>query len=316
MLEILQPGIQTTVQDLGRHGQRHLGIAQCGAVDQPALILANRLLDNPAGCAALEIAIGPVAIRFHRDGWLALAGAEFDARLEGAPLWPGWRHPFSAGQNLRLDGPLSGMRTYLAIDGGIDVPVVLGARATDLRGGFGGFGGRALQAGDRLPLGSAHPLSGPRGTWRRPWTPELRAVPGPEVEEFDEASRRAFWREEWLVSSQSDRMAYRLQGGVLARSADYGLMSHGVLPGVVQVPPNGQPIVLLADAQTTGGYPRIACVLEADLWKLAQARPGARLRFVETDPDGACQVQRLRRSERYRFELGLAYGHRSKRRPG
>ncbi|WP_137937132.1 biotin-dependent carboxyltransferase family protein [Chitinivorax sp. B] len=307
MLEIIRPGVQTTVQDLGRHGFRHLGIAQAGALDQPALMLANRLVNNPADAAGLEVVMGPVAIRFHRDGWLALTGADFDARLDDTPLWPGWRVPYLTGQTLHLAGPRLGMRAYLAVDGGIDVPLVLGARATDLRSNFGGFAGRALQAGDLLPQGQAIVHLNRCGAWTRPWSPVIRLLPGPEYHEFDDAVHHAFWQKEWKVSSQSDRMGYRLQGPPLHRSKPHELLSHGVLPGVVQVPPNGQPIVLLADAQTTGGYPRIASVIEADLWKLAQARPGTRLHFVKTTLDDARQAMQQWQFERNRFEWS-AYG--------
>ena len=151
MLEILRPGIQTTVQDLGRNGLRHLGIAQNGALDAPALVLGNRLLGNAANLAALEITLGPVAIRFGRDGWFALTGADFATTLDGEPAWCGWRQRCRAGQVLCLAGCQHGMRAYLCVDGGIDVPQVLGARATDLQAGYGGHHGRALQAGDSLP---------------------------------------------------------------------------------------------------------------------------------------------------------------------
>lgn len=308
MLEIIRAGIQTTIQDMGRHGQRHLGIAQAGALDQPALILANRLLNNPAEAAGIEIAMGPVDIRFCRDGWFALTGADFDATLDGHAAWLGWRLPCRAGQRLLLSGPRIGMRAYLAVDGGIDVPMVLGARATDLRGRFGGLAGRALQAGDRLPQGPAIPHLNRCGALTSPWSPIIRALPGPEYAEFTADARHLLWQADWLVSAQSDRMGYRLTGPSLQRAEPRELLSHGVLPGVVQVPPNGQPIVLLADAQTTGGYPRIATVIEADLWKFAQARPGQRLRFVESDLSEARAALQQQQFERNRFEWS-AYGH-------
>ncbi|SCK11899.1 biotin-dependent carboxyltransferase family protein [Vogesella sp. LIG4] len=303
MLEILRPGVQTTVQDLGRHGLRHLGIAQNGALDTSALLLGNRLLGNAANLAALEIALGPVAIRFGRDGWFALTGADFAATLDDEPAWCGWRLPCRAGQILRLAGGHHGMRAYLCVDGGIDVPLVLGARATDLKAAYGGHHGRALQAGDRLPQGAARSLPRRLGVYQRPWQPLLRAIPGPEYHEFDAASRHAFWQHPWTVSPHSNRMGYRLQGTALQRNHGGELLSHAVLPGVVQVPPNGQPIVLLADAQTTGGYPRIASVIDADLWLLAQARPGSRLHFVECDLATARAAREHWLRDWRRFEL-------------
>lgn len=303
MLEILKAGLFNTVQDLGREGLRHLGITQAGAMDAPSLVLANRLLDNPAGAAALEIVCGPVEIRFERDGWLALTGALFEAKLDGRELWSGWREPFRAGQRLRLNGPSQGMRLYLAIDGGIQVPEVLGARATDLQAGFGGVEGRALQAGDRLPLGPANAALTHRcGVLQLEWNPPVRVLPGPEFEQFDAAARKTFLESGWQVSSQSNRMGCRLQGPHIKRRVSEDLLSHLVLPGVIQVPPSGQPIVLLADAQTTGGYPRIASVIEADLWKFAQARPGQSLHFELTDADGAAAARRAWQLHLTRFE--------------
>ncbi|RXZ45334.1 biotin-dependent carboxyltransferase family protein [Crenobacter cavernae] len=310
MLEILRPGVQTTVQDLGRQGLRHLGIAVSGALDRPALRLANRLVGNPEGAAGLEIVIGPVVIRFHRAGFLALTGADFDGTLDDAPVRSGWRQGVSAGQVLTLHGCRQGMRAYLAVDGGIDVPLVLGSRATDIKAGFGGHQGRALRAGDHLNQGEPVPLKGRIGCRLPVWSPALRSIPGPEYDEFSPESRDIFWNSEWAVSPQSNRMGYRLQGEPLIREAGDDLLSHGVLPGVVQVPPNGQPIVLLADAQTTGGYPRIAVVIEADLWKLAQARPGARLRFACCTEADAVQALQQSRDELDLFERE-AYGHRS-----
>ncbi|MBI3145031.1 MAG: biotin-dependent carboxyltransferase family protein [Pseudogulbenkiania sp.] len=308
MLEILRPGVQTTVQDLGRHGFRHLGIGQSGALDAPALMMANRLVGNPADAAGLEIVLGPVCLRFLRDGWFALTGADFDATLDGLPVWSGWRQPVRAGQVLQLPGCRHGMRAYLAVDGGIAVPEVLGARATDLNAGFGGHEGRALQAGDRLPQGEPVALNGKAGSRPPAWTPEIRALPGPEYTEFSAAAQDAFWTRPWTVTPQSNRMGYRLAGPTLAREARHDLLSHGVLPGVVQVPPGGQPIVLMADAQTTGGYPRIATVIEADLWKLAQARPGAELHFVPCTLGDARRALQQHRYQLNRFNWS-AYGN-------
>ena len=153
MIEVIQAGVQSTVRDLGRRGLRHLGVAQCGALDAPALIMANRLLDNAADAAGIEVVAGPFRLRFLRDAWFALAGADFGAELDGEPVWSGWRYPARAGQQLTLSGGRHGMRAYLALAGGIAVPLALGARATDLQTGLGGWQGRALRGGDRLPLG-------------------------------------------------------------------------------------------------------------------------------------------------------------------
>ena len=307
MLEVLRAGIQTTVQDQGRSGFRHMGVAQAGALDAPAMWLANRLVNNAGTAAGLEVVAGPLEIRFLRDGWLALCGADFDATLDDQALYCGWRYPFKEGQRLRLRGPKTGVRAYLAVDGGIDVPVIMGSRSTDVGAGFGGHEGRPLRNGDRLPMGETFSLKNKLGTPQRQWTPEIRVLRGPEFDQFDEVSQQQFFKQAWTVSTQSNRMGYRLQGSTLQRHAPSELLSHGVLPGVVQVPPNGQPIVLLADAQTTGGYPRIAVVIAADLWKLAQAPAGRQFCFVETNLDGATAARQQWQHELYRFEWSL-YG--------
>jgi len=282
MLEILQAGPLTLVQDLGRPGLRHLGVGAGGAFDAPALQRANALLGNAPGAAALELVAGPLRLRCDRDAWFSLAGAAFEARVDGRLQAPGMRWPLRAGQELRLDGPVSGQHGVLAVDGGIAVPLVLGARATALRGGFGGHEGRALRRGDRLPLGPARSLRGRRGLHSPQPRPQLRALAGMELQQLDPASQIAFWQSDWQLGPHGDRMGLRLSGPALRRTGAE-LASQAVMPGLVQLPPGGQPIVLGVDAQTTGGYPRLAHVIAADLWQLAQLRPGDRLRFVLVD---------------------------------
>lgn len=296
-ISIIKAGIQSTVQDLGRSGLRHLGISQAGALDAMSLILANKLVGNPEHLAGLEIVIGPVEIQFHRDSWFALCGANFAAELEGKTIAKAWRHFARAGQHLVLHGAQKEARVYFAIDGGIAVDPVLGARATDLQAGFGGYAGRALRKGDILPVGLAQDFTRSVGVQQRVWTPEVRAIRGPEFMQFDACSRKKFWQEAWQVSSQSNRMGFRLHGDNLHRSEPSDLLSHAVVPGVVQVPANGQPIVLLADCQTTGGYPRIATVIEADLWKIAQTPIGQHFCFLEVDIDTALDAQKKWRRE-------------------
>ncbi|PJG57966.1 biotin-dependent carboxyltransferase family protein, partial [Aeromonas cavernicola] len=171
MLEVIRPGILTTVQDLGRSGYRHLGVAQCGALDQDALICGNRLLGNEPTAAGLEIVLGPIEIRFTQASWFALSGADFNAQLDGEPASCGWTHYARAGQVLRLSGAKLGMRAYLTVAGGIATEPVMGSRATDLKAGLGGLAGRALQAGDRLALGQPRQLGRKRGMGLRHWHP-------------------------------------------------------------------------------------------------------------------------------------------------
>jgi biotin-dependent carboxylase-like uncharacterized protein len=290
MLEILQAGPLTLVQDLGRPGLRHLGLGAGGAFDAPALQRANALVGNPPGAAALEFPAGPLRLRCaSRELWVALAGAEFAARIGRQAQPPGLRWRLPAGEELRLDGPISGLHGVLAVDGGIALPPQLGSLSTQLRAGIGGLQGRALRGGDRLPLGPARALKGRLGL-RPPSRPaRLRVLIGPEFDELDAASRRAFWQAEWRVAPQSDRMGLRLAGPPLRRSGAE-LLSHAVLPGLIQLPPGGQPIVLGVDAQTTGGYPRLAQLIEADLCYLAQLRPGEALGFARVEIDEAREL--------------------------
>ncbi|WP_034301800.1 biotin-dependent carboxyltransferase family protein [Herbaspirillum sp. RV1423] len=305
MLEVIQPGLLTSVQDLGRTGHRQLGINPGGVLNTLALTAANLLVGNPAGTAGLEITMGACEFRFTADTRLALGGDDFDARLDGKPVAPYWSVPVNAGQILKLSnigpGGAPGIRSYLAVAGGIDVPECLGSRSTDLKAGFGGHEGRALRKGDRLPLGEAGiKATGPAFGVRSPqWSGlgthqndsskllTLRVLPGPEYEQFTVAAKNALWQDKWRITPNSNRMGYRLEGPELKRKQSRDLLSHGVVPGVIQVPPSGQPIILMGDAQTTGGYPKIGVVIAADMWKLAQAPLNALLRLQPCDLEQA-----------------------------
>lgn len=320
---VLRPGMMASVQDLGRHGHRQLGVCPGGALDPLALVLANRLAGNPDGAAGLELTMGGCELRFDAATRIAITGDDFDARLDGAPLWPGWSVPVRAGQTLKFgranrSSRKMGLRTWLAVAGGIDVPVILGSRSTDLKAGFGGHEGRLLKAGDSLMSGlsalSAGQLSRrPFGVRMPQWHVNvddgaivLRAMPGPEYEQFTAASRELLWREPWRITPRSNRMGNRLEGSELKRKRGLDILSSGVIPGTIQVPPSGQPIVLMGDAQTTGGYPRIGVIIQADLWKLAQAPLDGRLRFRQVDAAEALAA--LHEQQRYLAHLaqGLA----------
>lgn len=291
MLTVIRSGLQTSVQDGGRVGYRSVGVCRSGALDLPALRIANLLVGNDQGDAALEIVLGQVSFEFTTNCWFALTGADCQATLDGASVWTGWRKQARAGQRLTLGAPVHGMRSYLAVAGGIDVPVVMGARSTDLGGEFGGFKGRKLCDGDSLSIG--HPrstLNGPQGVRQLLAGNRIRAIPGPEYQQFSDASRLSFWRQPWHLSPDSNRMGYRLQGQPLTRTSSDELLSHGLLPGVIQVPHNGLPIILMNDSQTTGGYPRIATVIEADRYHLAQLRLGEPIHFVQCSLEAALQA--------------------------
>jgi len=298
MIEVLRAGPLTTVQDLGRDSWRDRGISRCGAMDDIALSWGNLLLGNDAGAAGLEFTLGPATLRFDADCCIAITGTDADATIDGRPLRPWWRQRVRAGQTLKLAAPRERMRSYLCISGGIAVPSALGSLSTDLKAGFGGLGGRALRDGDVLPLAVPERLP-PRSIGIRPpdWDATVRVLPGPEHEDFSAAAREAFFTADWQLTPQSNRMGYRFAGPELKRERGGELASHGVLPGVIQVPPAGQPIVLMADAQTTGGYPKIAVVIRADLWKLGQLRLGGALRFVRCNIDEAHAALRQRRTE-------------------
>jgi biotin-dependent carboxylase-like uncharacterized protein len=312
MIEVLRAGTLSSVQDLGRAGYRHLGICRSGALDTLALTVANQLVGNANHAAGLEITLGPVALRFPRATRIALAGADFAATLDDVPVHAWWSVTVAAGQTLTLRAAKRGMRAYLAVAGGIDVLPMLGSRSTDLTAGFGGLGGRALKDGDRLPVGGPGAAAGPAfkpgmpafgvksPAWCRFARLEpgarhvanhvagqplvMRVLPGPEYGSFSGAALDALWSQDWQVTPHSNRMGYRLSGPALKRKKNGELLSHGVVPGTIQVPPNGQPIVLMGDAQTAGGYPKIGAVISADLWRLAQARLNSHLCFVECTP--------------------------------
>lgn len=296
MLKVIHAGLYTSVQDTGRFGFRRLGISLSGALDIPALKMANLLVGNAENAAALEITLGQFVAVLTSPCWVALTGADCHAELDGKPLWTGWRFAAQAGQTLKMHVPRHGMRSYLAVSGGIEVPEILGSRSTDLKAGFGGFAGRLLADGDQLALGRAGRLPTKEiGVKQLLFGNRVRALPGPEYKEFSRDAQEKFWHTPWHLSPQSNRMGYRLQGPELSRATAREMSSHGLLPGVVQVPHSGHPIVLLSDAQTTGGYPRIACVIDADLYHLAQVRLGEPVHFVRctlAEAQQAAQEQR------------------------
>lgn len=306
MLNIIRAGLQTTVQDQGRNGLRGQGVSLGGALDAPALYAANLLVGNRGTDAGLEVTLGECTVEFTRDGWMALTGAGCDAYLDKQRIWTGWNYPVRAGQSLVLHRPKRGMRSYLAVSGGIDVPKVLGSRSTDLTGGFGGLDGRRLKDGDVLPLGEVRRVpQKSQGIKQLLFNNYIRVLPGPEYQEFSPEEQAFFWRTPWHLSPQSNRMGYRLNGHALRRSSSREMFAHGLLSGVIQVPHGGQPIVLMADAQTTGGYPRIACVIEADLYHLAQIRLGEPIHFIRCTLAEAQQAYKEQKIYLRQLERGL-----------
>jgi KipI family sensor histidine kinase inhibitor len=298
-VEVIDGGLLTTVQDLGRFGHRRQGVAWGGALDVPALRGANLLVGNGPGAAGLECAVAGPSLRFLAPTRLAIAGADLGAVLHREDLGP-WAVPWGAavvaraGNRLVFTGRRAGCRAYVALQGGIDVPLVLGSRATDLGAGFGGHEGRALRAGDRLALGAsrAEPVRiAPPPLRAGP--PSLRVVLGPQEDHFAPASVARFLSEEYAVTAASDRVGCRLEGAPLAHLRGGEIPSDGLVPGSVQVPPDGRPIVALADGPTTGGYPKVATVIGADLPLLAQVLGGeGRVRFEAVGVEEAQRAAR------------------------
>lgn len=293
MIEIISGSPLASVQDLGRFGFYRDGVGRAGAMDAVALAIGNTLLGNDANAAGVEIPILPFKLRFDADIDIALTGADCAARLDKLALPPDWAIRARKGQVLALGAPLSGCRAYLCVAGGIDVPSVLGSRSTQLREAFGGHEGRMLHKGDVLRAVGGDADLPPAGLGAMPASQALllgepgrlsvRVLPAAEYECFQSASRDQFWQAGWTVTPQSNRAGYRLAGPDLQLDGTLELRSHGVVPGVIQVPPGGQPIIQLADAATMGGYPKFGTVIEADLWRLAQVRPGDSVHFIETD---------------------------------
>lgn len=312
MLEILSTGLLNSVQDLGRFGYLDSGVSRSGAMDGQALEIANRLLGNAPGAAGLEIAIFPFRLCFLRPCRFAIAGADGEARLGDRVLPNFWTAKALEGEELRLSPPAYGARAYLAFEGGIAVEPVLGSRSTDLKSGWGGHEGRGLERGDRLPLATARqrPLNHlPSGfgldvsllSSDAVAIDRVRVVCGAEWDDFGPDMQELFLKSAWRLGAEANRQGYRFEGPALVPAVKRELFSHGIVPGTVQVPPNGLPIVQTAEANTCGGYAKIAHVIEADLWKLGQLRAGTTLGFepasrreaVQALKDRAAMMERI-----------------------
>jgi antagonist of KipI len=334
-IRVLKPGLLTTVQDAGRHGLQHLGVVPGGAMDPVALALANALVGNAPGEAALEITVIGPELEFGCNALIALCGARFGAALDGVPLPPDRPVLVEQGARLAVGRARAGARAFLAVAGGIEVAPVLGSRSTFLPASFGGFEGRALRAEDVVPLArdaaqvaarryaalpSRRALAG--GLASVGWSVPARTLPGREPVTvhamegrhhslFGADSRRAFFEAVWKVSPDSNRMGFRLAGPALARAGAAEIHSEPTCLGTVQVPADGQPIALMADHQTTGGYPRIAEIASADVPRLAQLAPGGTLRFARCTLQEAAALRRAlrRRVEAARRALAWSYGN-------
>lgn len=307
-LHIIRPGLLATIQDLGRYHYQKYGVIAGGAMDKRAALAANCLVGNEEGEAVVELTLSGAELRVDQTAVIAICGADMLATIAGSPV--PLRRPVLVrrGSIIKFSALIEGCRAYVAVGGGVDVPAWLGSRSTYVRGGMGGYEGRALRAGDQLAIKEAGPVtvriaeqlslshSGSDASWStvswhasqadsfssRGEEAVIRAMAGTHAGEFTAAARASFFNDSYRISAQSDRMGYRLDGGSeLALTSPLELLSEGVAIGTVQVPPDGSPIVLMADRQTTGGYPRIAQVASVDISLLAQLKPGDWLRFKE-----------------------------------
>jgi antagonist of KipI len=324
---ISRAGFLTSVQDLGRTGFRQFGVSTSGALDSFALRVANLLVGNDEGAAGLEITLGGLRLGFEDERIVAWCGGEFEVQMGSRALPAGHVAHLQAGEELTFGRAQIGCRCWLAISGGINVPVILSSRSTDLRANFGGIEGRALRDGDVVLLGALRgssafakatadksPPATPISSWAGPhdWVSpasrhrNLRFVRGVDWSRFDDVTIQRFTIHEFSVSPDSDRMGVRLDGPELKREDESDLISEAVAPGTIQVPPSGKPILLLGDCQTIGGYPKIAHVITVDLGVAAQFRAGDRVRFSEVSLQDAHSLLLERERDLERFRIGLS----------
>ena len=286
-IQVLSPGLFTTIQDLGREGFGPLGVSASGAADALALRIGNRLVSNADNAAALEMTLLGGTFLFPEGAAIALTGSDFGASLGGAPV-PLWTSiEVAPGLILRLESTRSGARCYLCVHGGIAVPFFLGSASTHILSGLGGLDGRPLRKGDALQIGTSSAgfrLDALTPDALRSLSPRktLRVTPGPQSEWFPATERQKFYAGAYRVSEESNRMGLRLEGPPIALSPEHssgGMITEGVALGAIQIPEGGQPIILFVEQQTTGGYPKIANVISADLPSVGQLRPRDEIRF-------------------------------------
>ena len=284
-VRVRRPGLFTTIQDSGRWGYQHVGVPVAGSMDTVSHRLANAIVGNEASAATLEITLVGPELQCDRPTLFAVTGAEFDVRLDGADVGANTSYLARSGQVITFGRRRSGVRGYLAVEGGFDVPSVLGSRSTHVVSRMGGIKGRALKTGDLIDVATSsgrRTLEGTRRTsvFEMPTNgTRVRAIVGPHAEIFGSKRLRAFERTRYRVAPESDRMGYRLKGERFLLSDDLNVISSAVPIGSVQIPPDGLPIVLMADHQTTGGYPRIATVISADLPLVGQLKASDWIEF-------------------------------------
>jgi biotin-dependent carboxylase-like uncharacterized protein len=300
-LKIIAAGPGVTLQDAGRHGYLRYGVTAAGPMDALAMATANLAIGRPAGAAAIEVSLGGIEVSAEGATLpVAIAGGNFDVTLDGQRMPSAVRLALTPGATLRVRAGVDGAWCYLAIGGKIDVAPMLGSNATHTRSSLGGIDGRALTAGDVLPVRDVGAGDSGAATLIAPWLEKsddpIRVILGPQDDYFPRAQIEAFSRARWTVSNRSDRMAYFLDGASITPENGLGIVSDGIVMGAIQVLGDGRPMVLMADRQVTGGYPKIATVIGPDLGRLAQLRPGASLRFAITTIEEAVKSRRAVRA--------------------
>jgi antagonist of KipI len=311
VIQVQAPGLLTTVQDLGREGFGPMGVSPSGAADAISLRIGNRLVGNKEEAAGLEMTLLGGTFVFPEGATLALTGSDFGATLDGAPVYPWTSIEVKRGQTLKVGPTRSGARSYLCVQGGIEVTPLLGSASTHLLSGLGGYEGRALRKGDLLKIGEAMWSFRKRavaGNALEELSPRkiLRVTPGPQSDWFPESSQRIFYSSAYRVAEESNRMGLRLEGAALREGAHGEMISEGVSLGAVQIAAGGLPIILFVEQQTTGGYPKIANVISADLSSLGQLRPRDEIRFERVDWEAARSL--LREQEELLASEGMILG--------
>ncbi|OES45133.1 biotin-dependent carboxyltransferase family protein [Domibacillus iocasae] len=330
-VHIIRPGLLATIQDLGRYGFQQYGVVVGGAMDSFSFRLGNVLVGNEEGEAAIEVTMMGTSLQFKEDTLISITGGNLNPVIDGSPV-PLWRPVFVKKDTvLSFAGCQSGCRAYVAVAGGFSIPSVMNSKSTYVRGEIGGFKGRALKEGDVIPLAEENAFSlkvkkvlqkklkndsFAAADWYVPFERYLngkvvRVVKGAEFEEFSELAQKQFFEQEFQITPQSDRMGYRLSGPSLQLKQSFELLSEAVANGTIQVPSDGNPIVLLADRQTTGGYPRIGQIAAADLPIIAQMKPGDRVRFKEISLHEAEQLYMEREKEIKQIRTALLLKERS-----
>ena len=299
---VRQPGLLTLIQDRGRFGAHNLGLTNGGPLDALAFAWANRLLTNPANASTLEISFGGLSLESEIDTVIVVTGAELPVKVNGETMAQWQTHPVKAGDSIELGYTTRGTRAYLAVAGGFAIPASFGSSATVVREKIGGLNGDKLAAKDHLPCDSKplqqHYYLADHDRPQYPDNATLRVVPGYQLSQFDSVERHRFFNAQYQVTDRSDRMGFRLEGEVIKSNIN-SMLSEGICHGAIQIPADGQPIVLMNDRQTIGGYPKIGSVIPLDTAKLAQLSPGSTINFESISPEYAHNLHWLAKS---RFE--------------